>query len=138
MKNWDPRYDVLLYRPRPISAAHPAMPLRERAAQFAAFQALTGFEEEIEEEGRYTESAAELDEERKAVLNEMLCRLLESGEPAEFIWFRPDGKKAGGSYRRSCGAVRKIDELKRTLCLDNGEKIPLALLYDVREDAGTE
>ena len=42
MKDWDPRYDELLYRPRPLSAEHPAVPLRERAAQFAAFQALNG------------------------------------------------------------------------------------------------
>ncbi len=136
MKNWDPRYDALLYRPHPISAAHPAMPMRERAAQFAAFKALTGFEEEIEEEGRYTEHAAELDEERKTVLNGRLCRLMESGGAAVFVWFSPDGKKEGGSYRWSRGAIRKIDELEQMLCLDNGRKIPLARLYDIREDAG--
>ncbi len=134
MKDWDPRYDTLLYRPHPVSAAHPAMPLRDRAAQFAPFQALTGFEEEIEEEGRYTETAAELDEERVAVLNRRLCRLAESGREAVFIWFRPDGRKAGGSYGCSRAAIRKFDELEQTLCLDNGERIPLALLYDVRED----
>ena len=91
-------------------------------------------EEEIEEEGRYTEMAAELDEERVAVLNRRLCRLAESGREAVFIWFRPDGRKAGGSYGCSRAAIRKFDELEQTLCLDNGERIPLALLYDVRED----
>lgn len=131
MMDWDPRYDALLYRPRPVSPAHPPMPRRERAAQFASFQALTGFEEEIEEEGRYTEAAAELDEERKTVLDERLRRLVGSGERAVFVWFRPDGKKAGGSYCRSRAAVKKFDPIQKILWLENGEKIPLAMLYDV-------
>lgn len=131
MKDWDPRYDEILYRPHPVSPDHPAMPLRERAAQFAPFQALTGFEEEIEEEGRYTETAAELTEERLSVLNERLRCLAESGEPAAFVWFRPDGKKEGGRYRRSYAAVKRIDPIEGVLHLENGEKIPLSLLYDV-------
>ena len=138
MRNWDPRYDALLYQPRPHSPDHPAMPLRERAAQFAAFRALTGCEEEIEEEGRYTEGAAELDEERKAFLSDRLRRLAESGERAMFIWFRPDGKKAGGRYCRCHAAVKKIDPIGQILCLDTGEQIPLPLLYDVAEAGDPE
>ncbi|MBR4549525.1 MAG: hypothetical protein IKO83_06375 [Oscillospiraceae bacterium] len=136
MKDWDPRYDELLYRPRPLSAEHPAVPLRERAAQFAAFQALNGFEEEIEEEARWTEEAFELDESRKEILDARLRCLVGSRRHAVFLWFRPDGKKAGGGFVRSCGAVKKVDLLARVLCLENGEKIPLEQLYDViGEDA---
>ena len=135
MTDWDPRYDELLNRPRPISPAHPPMPLWERAAQFAPFQALTGFEEEIEEEGRYTETAAELDEGRKAVLNERLCRLAENGREALFVWFRPDGRKAGGSYGCTRAAVKRLEPAEGVLWLKSGERIPLALLYDVEEDA---
>ena len=136
MNNWDPRYDELLYRPHPVSKEHPAMPLRDRAAQFSSFQALNGFEEEIEEEGRWTERAAELDEDRRAVLNERLCRLAANGEQALFTWFVPDGRKAGGSYCRRRAAVKKLDPIERVLILRNGERIPLPLLYDVDcEDA---
>ena len=138
MKDWDARYDEILYRERPLSPAHPAMPLRERAAQFAAFQALTGFEEEIEEEGRYTEEAAELDEARREALDERLRRLAENGEEADFVWFRPDGRKAGGSYVRSRGAVKRINPLTRSLCLENGERIPLEFLYDVEGEDSPE
>ena len=133
MKDWDPRYDALLHRPRPLSPDHPAMLLRERAAQFAAFQALTGFEEEIEEEGRYTEEAVELTEESRAILNERLCRLAESGRQASFVWFRPDGRKAGGSYCLSRAAVKKIDPFERQLYLDNGERLALDWLYEIDE-----
>ena len=41
-------YSDLLDLPHPTFPGHPPMPMRERAAQFAPFAALTGFEEEIE------------------------------------------------------------------------------------------
>lgn len=134
MKNWDPRYEEILYRPHPVSPDHPAMPLRERAAQFAAYKALTGFEEEIAEEGRFTETAAELDEERKMILNEQLLRLEETGETAVFVWFRPDPRKEGGSYCHSRTSIKRFDPVERCLCLGNGERIPLQLLHDVEDD----
>ena len=138
MSDWDPRYDELLYRPRPISLEHPAVPLRERAVQFAAFQALSGFEEEIGEEARWTEEEPELDESRKEILDARLRSLAGSGRRAVFLWFRPDGKKAGGCYVRSCGALKKADLLARVLCLENGERIPLEQLYDVFVEDTTE
>ena len=138
MNTWDPRYDALLYRPHPLSAEHPAMPLRERAAQFSAFKALTGFEEEIEEEGRFTETEAELAEERKAVLDERLRRLWREKGRAVFVWFCPDERKAGGRYCRRSGTLRAFDPIGRVLVLESGEKIPLAFLYDVEEEAPAE
>lgn len=41
-------YSDLLDLPHPTFPNHTPMPMRERAAQFAPFAALTGFEEEIE------------------------------------------------------------------------------------------
>ena len=111
------------------------MPLTERAAQFAAFRALTGFEEEIEEEGRHTDAELELDESRKESLDRRLHALLENGEEeAEFIWFVPDGKKTGGSYRRQRDHLRKIDVAGQMIWLSDGERIPMERLYDIRSD----
>ena len=139
MKEWDSRYDAILYREHPVSPNHPSMPLRERAAQFAAFKALTGFEEEIEEAGRYTASAVELDESRKEVLDHRLQYLCEHPETeAEIIWFEPDEKKEGGRYRRSTGAVRRIELLDGMIQLQSGEKIPLSHLYDVQGEEFSE
>ena len=42
-------YDDIINLPHPVSKHHPQMPLRERAAQFAPFAALTGYEESIKE-----------------------------------------------------------------------------------------
>ena len=35
-------YDDIINLPQPVSKNHPQMPLRDRAAQFAPFAALTG------------------------------------------------------------------------------------------------
>lgn len=40
-------YDDIINHPRHVSKRHPQMPLENRAAQFAPFAALTGYEEAI-------------------------------------------------------------------------------------------
>ncbi|MBR5724445.1 MAG: hypothetical protein IKX62_03590 [Bacteroidales bacterium] len=50
MNDFDHRYDDLLPlpRPEPDPKRHPRMPRADRAAQFAPFAALTGFEDVID------------------------------------------------------------------------------------------
>jgi hypothetical protein len=40
-------YDDIINLPHPVSKHHPQMPLRERAAQFAPFAALSGHKDAI-------------------------------------------------------------------------------------------
>ena len=49
------KYDDILDCPHHVSSVHPPMPLIDRAAQFAPFSALTGYEEIVKEEARLTE-----------------------------------------------------------------------------------
>ncbi len=42
-------YGDIIHLPHPVSRNHPQMPLRDRAAQFAPFAALTGFGAAIQE-----------------------------------------------------------------------------------------
>ncbi len=57
-------YEDIVDLPHPVSRRHVQMPLRSRAAQFAPFAALTGYDEAIEETARRTEAAMEEDLER--------------------------------------------------------------------------
>ncbi len=41
------RYDDIINLPHPISKKHPQMDLKVRAAQFAPFAALTGYDEQV-------------------------------------------------------------------------------------------
>ena len=86
-----------------------------RAAQFAPFAALTGFDEEVEETARITDSKVELDEYQKAELNDKLMFLNDSEDDEEvsITYFVPDKKKSGGAYITKKGIVLKVREYEK-------------------------
>lgn len=43
----DNKYDDIINLPHYVSTKHPRMPMKQRAAQFAPFAALVGFEERV-------------------------------------------------------------------------------------------
>ena len=53
-------YDDIINLPHHVSDRHPHMPIRDRAAQFSPFAALTGYESEVKEAARLTEKRIEL------------------------------------------------------------------------------
>ena len=61
-------YSDIIHLPHHVSAVHPQMPLEARAAQFAPFAALTGYEEVIGNAAH--ESARRNDPDRQAPLEE--------------------------------------------------------------------
>ena len=66
------KYEDMLYLKRPVSRNHPPMDLKDRAAQFSPFAALTGYGDAVKETARQTEQRRELDEYEKAALDEQL------------------------------------------------------------------
>lgn len=117
-------YDDLLHRQRP--AAPKPMARMDRAAQFAPFAALTGYESAIREAGRLTQPQKELSDEEKAEINRQLL-LLKERLPAvvRITYFQPDGKKRGGAYQTVDGMVQKLDEYRQLVWMSDGEKIPM-------------
>ena len=65
------KYDDIIHLPHHVSVRHPQMPLMNRAAQFSPFAALTGYDAAIKETERLTEEWEELDESRKAMLDDL-------------------------------------------------------------------
>lgn len=53
-------YDDIINLPHHISERHPPMPIKDRAAQFSPFAALTGYESEVKEAARLTDKKIEL------------------------------------------------------------------------------
>lgn len=122
----DQKYAHILDMPHPVSATRPRMSLSRRAAQFAPFAALTGFEAMIGETARRTEAAVCLDEEEIAAIDRCLRQLREeiALQPAVFLrFFCPDARKEGGSFQIRRGRVVKIDENLQIMTLSNGENI---------------
>lgn len=52
-------YKDIISLSRPVSTAHPPMPLSDRAAQFLPFAALTGYETAIRETARRSQERVE-------------------------------------------------------------------------------
>ena len=58
-------YDDIIQLPHPVSKNHPPMPMKNRAAQFAPFSALTGYGDAIKESVRMNEAQYEESEEEE-------------------------------------------------------------------------
>ena len=121
-------YDNIIDLPHPTSKKHPRMSMEERAAQFAPFAALTGFGGVIRETGRLTDRRVELGESDRAELERTL-NFLDSQEeehPAvQVAYFLPDARKEGGAYVTVTGRLKRIDQTKGMLLLQEGTQIPI-------------
>ena len=129
------RYDEIMGLPHHVSKTRPQMPLSDRAAQFAPFAALTGYDSAIKETGRLTDERIELDEEALAALDrkyQLLMDALDDEPEVTIIYFQPDERKAGGQYVSATGTVKKVDTFGRRILLQDGTRIPLDSVYDLR------
>ena len=104
-----------------------------RAAQFAPFAALTGHDEAIEETARLTDSKVELDEDKKAELNDKLQFLNNSDvdEEVSITYFVPDKKKSGGAYITKRGIALKVREYEKDIVMEDGTEIPIDDIFAI-------
>ncbi len=119
-----------------VSQTRPHMSRINRAAQFAPFAALTGYDDLIRESARETESLVLLDENRIAEMNDILVFILkqEKTPEASFTYYVPDAKKAGGKYETITGTIIHYDEYERSITLNNGGVIFLSDLTRIECD----
>ena len=116
------KYEDVINRQHPTSKKHPRMSNMNRAAQFAPFAALTGYEESIEETARLTDRKIELSEEEIAEINEKLNFIQENIKERPEVtitYFQPDERKEGGAYITVTGKVRRIDEVNRVMVFED-------------------
>lgn len=134
-------YDDIIDLPHHVSKSHPQMSMYNRAAQFAPFAALTGHNAAITEAARLTEAEQELSESDAEVLNRKLAFILQHIKDyilVEIVYFEPDGKKDGGSYRTKAGFIKESDPLAGTLEMDDGSLIPIRHIRDIKGDCFEE
>ena len=122
------KYNEIMGLPHHVSKTRPQMPMSDRAAQFAPFAALTGYDAAIKETGRLTDERIELDVEVLSALDmkyQLLMEALDEAPEVIITYFRPDERKAGGKYVSAVGAVKKIDDFERRITMQDGAKIPM-------------
>lgn len=122
------KYNEIMGLPHHVSKTRPQMPMSDRAAQFAPFAALTGYDAAIKETGRLTDERIELDVEALSALNmkyQLLMEALDEAPEVTITYFQPDERKAGGKYVSAVGAVKKIDDFERRITMRDGTRIPV-------------
>ena len=120
------KYKDIINLPHKQSSKRPHMSLLDRAAQFAPFAALTGYDDAIKETGRLTDERIEMSEEKLSVLNaryQMLVAHLGEEPEVTITYFVPDIYKAGGAYIKTTGIVKKLDTYERLVTMADGTKI---------------
>lgn len=119
-------YDDIINLPHKQSSTRTHMAVADRAAQFAPFAALVGYDDAVKETARLTETKRELSESEQDELNNKINYIREylSEQPEiSIIYFRPDDSKSGGAYLQCTGTVKKIDEYEQAIILNYGKAI---------------
>lgn len=128
-------YDDIINFPHPTSQKHPRMPRTTRAAQFAPFAALTGYNEAIRETSRLTDEQLDLDDTMKASLNEKLLLIkdrLPDQPEISITFFVPDTKKAGGAYKTTTGYIKKFHEYEQQIIMSDDTIIPIDSIIEIQ------
>lgn len=128
-------YKDIINNPHHTSKTRKRMSHSNRAAQFAPFAALTGYDASIYEAARITENRIELNDKEIDVLNMKLNFLKEHIKEQPEIkvtYFLPDTKKDGGAYVEYSGTIRNIDETQKIIITSDRTKIAIEMILDLR------
>ncbi|MCQ2417794.1 MAG: hypothetical protein MJ071_08300 [Oscillospiraceae bacterium] len=103
-----------------------------RAAQFSSFNALSGYEDMVQEEAREVSGFTELTETELSILNQRLSLIYDVIEDGIYPivtirYFVKDQHKNGGTYVDITAKVRRIDLVSRQIELLN--KVGLSMAY---------
>ena len=116
-------YDDIINLPHHQSSKRQHMSNHQRAAQFAPFAALTGYDAAIDETARLTDQKLELSDEQADHLNAQIQRIIENiteKPQVEITYFVPDNHKSGGEYVTVTGYVRRVDDHNREIVFVDG------------------
>ena len=120
------KYDDIIDLPHHTSATRQRMSISDRAAQFAPFAALTGYDGVIAETARLTDSEDAENDESVAILDKKLRFLkgvADSHPYVEITYFIPDERKSGGRYETVYGYLKMLDEIERSIILMDKRQI---------------
>ena len=130
------KYDDIIGMPHHTSPRHPRKSMRDRAAQFAPFSALTGYGDVVDETARLTDGRIVLTEDAKALLDfkqRLLQERIDTKPEITVTYFVKDARKSGGSYQTVRGRLLRIDDVERTLLLEGGRRINAQDVIDIAE-----
>ena len=135
------KYDDIIDLPNPSPKSRPRMPMIDRAAQFAPFAALTGYEAVVAEAARLTDIRSELSEDMKTIINDKMQMIVDNLSKEPFVtitYFVPDKRKSGGAYVEVAGIVEKIDEYEHCVIMKDDTKIQIEQIRAIESELFNE
>lgn len=130
-------YADIMQLPHYEPKRHPRMAADARAAQFAPFAALAGYDDAVKETARETDPRTERGADSLNALDRKLEWLRKHLQEKPLIgvrYFLPDDKKDGGSYLNYSGRVKKIDESMAQMVFCDGTRISLQAIFAIDSD----
>ncbi len=128
-------YGDIIHLSRPVSTKHKPMTIANRAAQFAPFAALTGYDQALIEKARLTDQRPLLSEEEKQNINNVLHEIFDQirKQPdVRVMYFEPDAKKEGGKIITLHSFAVKLSIDERYLMVENKQRISIDDILDVQ------
>ena len=135
------KYDDIINLSHHTSATRQRMNISDRAAQFAPFAALTGYDGVIAETARLTDAEDAENDESVAILDKKLRFLKDVADShpyVEITYFIPDERKSGGRYETVYGYLKSIDQIEACLTLLDKRKIAFDKLRSLDSTAFNE
>ncbi len=127
-------YDDIISHERYRLQCHTPMAIHDRASQFSSFKALEGFEDEIAETARLTDSYHEMTEDELSELNEQLYFLSQNEYmdiEVKLLYFKPDSSKFGGSYTEYNGIFKYFNVETQELVFTDGFAVKIDRVYSI-------
>ena len=128
------RYDDIINLPHHVSPTRQRMSLHDRAAQFAPFAVLVGYDDAVAETARLTAARPELDEQEQRAINERLAYIadhIKEQPEVRIKYFVPDEHKSGGAIVEVSGKTYRISNTDATIVMTDGCKIRLSDIIDL-------
>lgn len=139
MRNKISRYSDIIDLPHHQSVRRPQMSVYNRAAQFAPFAALVGYDEIVQDTADYRllDQRIILSEDEKAILDRKLQILLENIDlQSEFtlVYYDDQANKIGGSYVMHSGRMKTIEECPPAIIFMDGKKVRIEDIVKINSD----
>ena len=117
-------YSDIINHPHYEPKNHPRMPRLSRAAQFAPFAALTGYEEVIEKKQEIGDERVILEDEAKNELDRKLGEIIKASSKLLTITYYDEGN-GKGRYRTITGNILRVDKMTEEIIMADGKRIAL-------------
>jgi len=126
-------FEDILGHPHYVSPKRTQMSMLDRTAQFSPFAALTGYEDEVEETSRITDSFMNLTEDQSSELDASFQKMLKLDKPLVTVrYFKLDSRKSGGTYKTYTGNFRFFDVENNVLKFTDGLVIDVEMVVGIK------